>query len=299
MIDAWRAGRIDEAGRLGRRVQRLADVVFAKPVGDYRVRLKECLVAARRARGRARPPATARHRRRRARRAVGGPGRSRPARAFARMKFGVFLPSYIIPGRERTPSRRRPPVRAQRRGAGLRLAVDHRPHRHRPSLLLGRLAGLADDAVARRRRDRAGASSARRSSSCRRASPPCWPRRSPPSTTSRATATSTASAPAGTAPSSKRAVCTSPSAAARTDEVLDATMALFRGPDVDFHGTLLRARRRDRRAASRPAPTRVGGGRQPARARGVAGAAGDAPQRPAADRAPPTAGSPARRARPT
>jgi len=43
MIDAWRAGRIDEAKALGRRVQRLADVVFARPVGDYRVRLKECL----------------------------------------------------------------------------------------------------------------------------------------------------------------------------------------------------------------------------------------------------------------
>jgi len=43
MIDAWKAGRIDEARALGRRVQRLADVVFAKPVGDYRVRLKECL----------------------------------------------------------------------------------------------------------------------------------------------------------------------------------------------------------------------------------------------------------------
>jgi 4-hydroxy-tetrahydrodipicolinate synthase len=43
MIEAWRAGRIDEARALGRRVQRLADVVFAKPVGDYRVRLKECL----------------------------------------------------------------------------------------------------------------------------------------------------------------------------------------------------------------------------------------------------------------
>ena len=43
MIDAWRAGRIDEARALGRRVQRLADVVFANPVGDYRVRLKECL----------------------------------------------------------------------------------------------------------------------------------------------------------------------------------------------------------------------------------------------------------------
>ena len=45
MIDAWTAGRIDEARALGRRIQRLADVVFAKPVGDYRVRLKECLVA--------------------------------------------------------------------------------------------------------------------------------------------------------------------------------------------------------------------------------------------------------------
>jgi 4-hydroxy-tetrahydrodipicolinate synthase len=43
MIDAWRAGRIDDAQALGRRVQRLADVVFAAPVGDYRVRLKECL----------------------------------------------------------------------------------------------------------------------------------------------------------------------------------------------------------------------------------------------------------------
>ncbi|HEY8168937.1 MAG: dihydrodipicolinate synthase family protein [Candidatus Limnocylindrales bacterium] len=43
MIEAWRSGRIDEARRLGRRVQRLADVVFAAPVGDYRVRLKECL----------------------------------------------------------------------------------------------------------------------------------------------------------------------------------------------------------------------------------------------------------------
>ena len=43
MIDAWQAGRIDEAKALGRRVQRLADVVFAAPVGDYRVRLKECL----------------------------------------------------------------------------------------------------------------------------------------------------------------------------------------------------------------------------------------------------------------
>jgi 4-hydroxy-tetrahydrodipicolinate synthase len=43
MIDAWRDGRIDDARSLGRRVQRLADVVFARPVDDYRVRLKECL----------------------------------------------------------------------------------------------------------------------------------------------------------------------------------------------------------------------------------------------------------------
>ena len=43
MIEAWNAGRIDEARALGQRVQRLADVVFARPVGDYRVRLKECL----------------------------------------------------------------------------------------------------------------------------------------------------------------------------------------------------------------------------------------------------------------
>ena len=43
MIEAWQAGRTDEALALGRRVQRLADVVFAAPVGDYRVRLKECL----------------------------------------------------------------------------------------------------------------------------------------------------------------------------------------------------------------------------------------------------------------
>ena len=31
MIEAWQAGRIDEARALGRRVQRLADVVFAAP----------------------------------------------------------------------------------------------------------------------------------------------------------------------------------------------------------------------------------------------------------------------------
>jgi len=43
MIDAWKDGRIGEAKALGRRVQRLADVVFGAPVGNYRVRLKECL----------------------------------------------------------------------------------------------------------------------------------------------------------------------------------------------------------------------------------------------------------------
>ena len=43
MISAWNAGRIDEAKRLGTRVQRLADAIFAPPVGEYRVRLKECL----------------------------------------------------------------------------------------------------------------------------------------------------------------------------------------------------------------------------------------------------------------
>jgi 4-hydroxy-tetrahydrodipicolinate synthase len=43
MIQAWQEGRTDDAIALGRRVQRLADVVFAAPVGDYRIRLKECL----------------------------------------------------------------------------------------------------------------------------------------------------------------------------------------------------------------------------------------------------------------
>jgi dihydrodipicolinate synthase/N-acetylneuraminate lyase len=43
MIRAWQDGRIEVARALGARVQRLADVVFAAPVGDYRVRLKECL----------------------------------------------------------------------------------------------------------------------------------------------------------------------------------------------------------------------------------------------------------------
>lgn len=44
MIDAWRAGDIALARELGSRVQRLADVIFAAPVADYRVRLKEALV---------------------------------------------------------------------------------------------------------------------------------------------------------------------------------------------------------------------------------------------------------------
>jgi 4-hydroxy-tetrahydrodipicolinate synthase len=43
MIEAWRAGRHAEAKELGRRVQRLADVIFAAPVGDYRARMKEAL----------------------------------------------------------------------------------------------------------------------------------------------------------------------------------------------------------------------------------------------------------------
>jgi len=43
LIRAWQDGRIEEAKALGRRVQRLSDVVFGAPVGNYRVRLKECL----------------------------------------------------------------------------------------------------------------------------------------------------------------------------------------------------------------------------------------------------------------
>ena len=44
MIEAYQAGRIEEARDLGRRIQKLADVVFAPPVGNYRARLKEALV---------------------------------------------------------------------------------------------------------------------------------------------------------------------------------------------------------------------------------------------------------------
>ncbi|MDE3074345.1 MAG: dihydrodipicolinate synthase family protein [Chloroflexota bacterium] len=43
MIDAWKTGRLDEAKALGRRIQGLADVIFAPPVGSYRARLKEAL----------------------------------------------------------------------------------------------------------------------------------------------------------------------------------------------------------------------------------------------------------------
>lgn len=44
MFHAWQAHDLKTASVLGRRVQRLADVIFAPPVRDYRVRLKEALV---------------------------------------------------------------------------------------------------------------------------------------------------------------------------------------------------------------------------------------------------------------
>ncbi len=44
MYDAWRAGDRERAFDLGRKVQKLADVIFAQPVRDYRVRTKEALV---------------------------------------------------------------------------------------------------------------------------------------------------------------------------------------------------------------------------------------------------------------
>lgn len=44
MIAAWQQGDTDTAQALGARVQRLADVVFAAPVADYRARLKVALV---------------------------------------------------------------------------------------------------------------------------------------------------------------------------------------------------------------------------------------------------------------
>ncbi len=83
----------------------------------------------------------------------------------------------------------------------------------------------------------------------------------------------------------------------RTDEVLEATMALFAGPDVEFHGRYYELDTGDGRAASRSAPSGVGGGREPTGARGLPGAAGHAPQRSAQDRELPTDGSPARPAR--
>jgi 4-hydroxy-tetrahydrodipicolinate synthase len=43
MYDAWVAGDRDRAAELGARVQRLADVVFAPPIRNYRARLKEAL----------------------------------------------------------------------------------------------------------------------------------------------------------------------------------------------------------------------------------------------------------------
>jgi 4-hydroxy-tetrahydrodipicolinate synthase len=43
MIEAWRAGRIDEARELGARIQKLADAIFAPPVANYRARLKDAL----------------------------------------------------------------------------------------------------------------------------------------------------------------------------------------------------------------------------------------------------------------
>jgi 4-hydroxy-tetrahydrodipicolinate synthase len=44
MYDAWTRGDHETAFALGRRIQRLADVIFAQPVRDYRVRTKEALV---------------------------------------------------------------------------------------------------------------------------------------------------------------------------------------------------------------------------------------------------------------
>ncbi len=44
MIQAWRSGKLDKAQQLGAQVQRLADVIFAAPVANYRARLKEGLV---------------------------------------------------------------------------------------------------------------------------------------------------------------------------------------------------------------------------------------------------------------
>ncbi|MDP2872464.1 MAG: dihydrodipicolinate synthase family protein [Bacillota bacterium] len=44
MYEAWSRGERDTALEIGRKVQALADVIFAQPVRDYRVRTKEALV---------------------------------------------------------------------------------------------------------------------------------------------------------------------------------------------------------------------------------------------------------------
>ena len=44
MYHAWTRGDRETAFALGRRVQKLADIIFAAPVRDYRVRTKEALV---------------------------------------------------------------------------------------------------------------------------------------------------------------------------------------------------------------------------------------------------------------
>lgn len=43
MVEAWESGDRDRAAALGVRIQRLADVVFAPPIRNYRARLKEAL----------------------------------------------------------------------------------------------------------------------------------------------------------------------------------------------------------------------------------------------------------------
>jgi 4-hydroxy-tetrahydrodipicolinate synthase len=43
MVEAWEAGDRDRAAALGARIQRLADRVFARPIRNYRARLKEAL----------------------------------------------------------------------------------------------------------------------------------------------------------------------------------------------------------------------------------------------------------------
>lgn len=43
MVEAWFAGDRERAAELGERIQKLADVVFARPIRNYRARLKEAL----------------------------------------------------------------------------------------------------------------------------------------------------------------------------------------------------------------------------------------------------------------